>query len=40
MKDENATQLLRELKIIRICAVTSTVVFVVAYVLHALGIRL
>jgi hypothetical protein len=40
MNDENARQLLRELKIIRLCAVISTAVFVLAFLWYALEIHL
>jgi hypothetical protein len=40
MNDENATQVLRELRIIRICAVVSAAIFVLAFVWHILNIHL
>jgi hypothetical protein len=40
MNDEKVLQLMRELKTVRICAVVSTVTFVLAFVWYILGIRL
>jgi hypothetical protein len=40
MNDDKVLQLMRELRIVRICAVVTTVTFVLAFVWHILGIRL
>ena len=40
MNEEQTTRLLRELRIIRVCAIVATTVFALTFIAHILGIRI